>query len=40
MVERIQEIETEALAALDNAGTTDEIEEIRVKYPAARRSSP
>ena len=32
MVERIQEIETEALAALDKAGTTGEIEEIRVKY--------
>lgn len=32
MVERIQEIEAEALAALEEAGTTAEIEEVRVKY--------
>ena len=34
--DRIQEIEAEALAALEEAGTTAEIEEVRVKYPGRK----
>ncbi len=32
MVERIQEIETEALAAIDKAGSATELEDARVNY--------